>query len=309
MSIRHFLVACTGTAAVCLSLSAVAGPPAVAGATTAGGGSVAVPNIEGPILPSSGISFEGSTLFPLSKVGYEQSEYFLSGTATAYKSSRPLTQNGRWHVEPETTASYKTRVVVYRPINPKRFDGTVVVEWLNVTAGIDAAAAWLSAHVQMIRNGMAYVGVDAQAGGINGEPGSIASVDGKSGLKATDPSRYGSLHHPGDSFSYSIYEQAGEAIHAAGPRLLGGLEPKRVIALGESQSAFRLVTYINAIQPLSSGVYDAYFVYSRGGDGADLSQAPQATITTPTPTLIRTDLHVPVFMFETEADLLGHGYL
>jgi hypothetical protein len=81
------------------------------------------------------------------------------------------------------------------------------------------------------------------------------------------------------------------------------------MALGESQSAFRLVTYIDAIQPLAPGIYDAYFVYSRGGDGADLSQAPQRTIATPTPTFIRTDLHVPVFVFETEADLIGLGYL
>ena len=82
-----------------------------------------------------------------------------------------------------------------------------------------------------------------------------------------------------------------------------------MIALGESQSAFRLVTYINAVQPLSPGIYDAYFVYSRGGDAADLSQSPQLTIPTPTPTFIRNDLHVPIFLFETESDLLGLGYL
>ena len=178
-----------------------------------------------------------------------------------------------------------------------------------MTGGIDAPAAWLNAHIQMIRQGMAFVGVDAQAGGIYGQAGSIAAKDGAGGIKQTDPARYGSLHHPGDSFSYSIYEQAGQALHADGSQLLGGLVPQRVIALGESQSAFRLVTYINAVQPLSPGIYDAYFVYSRGGDGADLSQSPQKTIPTPTPTYIRTDLHVPVFLFETESDLLGLGYL
>ncbi len=161
--------------------------------------SVPVPKVEGPILPTSGISFVASTTFPLSEVGYEESEYFLSGTATAYKSTAPLTKKGKWRVMPESTATYKTRVVVYRPINPKRFDGTVVVEWLNVTAGIDAPAAWLSSHIQMIRDGMVYVGVDAQAGGINGQAGSIASQDLTGGLKQVDPARYGSLHHPGDS--------------------------------------------------------------------------------------------------------------
>ncbi len=237
------------------------------GAQPAGNGgaaSVPVPKIEGPILPSSGISFVGSTLFPLSTVGYEQSEYFLSGTATSYASATPLTASGRWHVTAATTMPYKTRVVVYRPMRPQHFDGTVVVEWLNVTGGIDAAAAWLTSHVQMIRDGTAYIGVDAQAGGINGEPGSLATAAGTGGIKQSDPARYGTLDHPGDSYSYSIFEQAGAAVRAAGTKLLGGLHPKRVIALGESQSAFRLVTYVNAIQPSSPGIFDAYFIYSRG---------------------------------------------
>jgi len=81
------------------------------------------------------------------------------------------------------------------------------------------------------------------------------------------------------------------------------------MALGESQSAFRLTTYIDALQKTSPGIYDSYFVYSRGGNGANLSQVPLQTIPTPTPTLIRTDLHVPVFLFETETDVLGLGYL
>ena len=290
----------------CLSLSVVAG---VEPAAATGTGSVPSPTVEGPITPSSGISFVGSTLFAPSSVGYEQSEFFLSGKATSYTSATPLTKNGRWKVKPATAAAYKTRVVVYRPIDPKRFNGTVVVEWLNVTAGIDAPAAWLNAHVQMIRDGMAYVGVDAQAGGINGDANSIATSYGAGGLRQSDPARYGSLQHPGDSYSYSIYQQAGQAVHTSASQLLGGLHPKRVLALGESQSAFRMVTYINALQPQSPGIYDGYFVYSRGGNSSDLSQAPQATVTTPTPTYIRTDVHVPVFLFETETDLLELGYL
>ena len=283
---------------------ASASPPAGAAVAPS---QVPTPKVQGPILPSSGISYLGSTTFNPSVVGYEQSEFFLSGTATAYKSSQPLTKDGKWHVTPQTTAPYTTRVVVYRPVDPSKFDGTVVVEWLNVTGGIDAPAAWLNAHIQMIRQGMAFIGVDAQKGGIYGQAGSIASKDGFGGLK--DQARYAALNHPGDSFSYSIYAQAGQAIRADGSQLLGGLVPQHVIALGESQSAFRLVTYIDALQPLTPGIYDAYFVYSRGGDGADLSQSPQLTISTPTPTYIRTDLHVPVFLFETESDLLGLGYL
>ncbi len=56
-------------------------------------------------------------------------------------------------------------------------------------------------------------------------------------------------------------------------------------------------------------MYDGYFVYSRGAAGAPLTQAPQSSVTPPTPTLIRTDLDVPVMMYETEADLLVLDYL
>jgi hypothetical protein len=308
MSIRRPFACCMAAAMICLSLAWITGGSPDAGATGAQD-PVPSPTVEGPIMPTSGISFLGSTLFPPSDVGYEESEFFLSGRATSYTSAAPLTTNGRWNVKPATIAPYKTRIVVYRPANPKRFDGTVVVEWLNVTAGIDAPAAWLNSHLQMIREGMAYVGVDAQAGGINGEADSIATAAGTGPLKESDPARYGSLDHPGDSYSYSIFQQAGQALHTAGQRLLGGLRPSRVLALGESQSAFRMVTYIDALQPRSPGIFDAYFVYSRGGDSSDLSQSPEKTITTPTPTYIRTDLHVPVFLFETETDLLGLGYL
>ena len=292
--------------------SAASSHPPITGATTAATVPSSVPKatVSGPVTGGTGIDLPGTTSFDLGTVGYEQQEFFLSGTATSYASASPLTSNGRWTVTPATTAAYKTRMVVYRPINPKRFDGTVVVEWLNVSGGVDAAAAWLTDHVQMIRSGMTYVGVSAQAAGIVGSAGSLGASGGQAGgIKGADPARYSSLEHPGDSFSYSIFEQAGAAVRRSASTVLGGLRPKRVLALGESQSAFRLVTYIDALQRQSRGVYDGYFVYSRGGSGGPLSQAPQAAVNPPTPTIIRTDLNVPVMIFETEADLLVLGYL
>jgi Alpha/beta hydrolase domain len=265
--------------------------------------------VSGPVTGGTGIDLPGTTSFNLASVGYEQSEYFLAGTATAYTSATPLTSNGRWEVTPASTAPYKTRMVVYRPINPKRFDGTVVVEWLNVSGGVDAAAAWLTDHVQMIRSGMVYIGVSAQATGIVGATGTLGAANGQAGgIKGADPARYGSLEHPGDSYSYSIFEQAGAAIRRDAALVLGGLKPTRLLALGESQSATRLVTYIDALQPQSEGVYNGYFVYSRFASSAALSQAPQAAINPPGVVLIRTDLTVPVMMFETEADVAVLGY-
>ncbi len=298
VSLGGILAACGGSAS-----STSSSPPSVPA-------SVPRATVTGPVTSGKGIDLVGTTSFDLSSVGYEQNEYFLSGTATAYKSASTLTSNGRWTVTPGSSAAYKTRMVVYRPVDPARFDGTVIVEWLNVSGGVDAAAAWLTDHVQMIRSGMIYVGVSAQAAGVVGASGSLGASNGLAGgIKGADPARYGSLVHPGDSYSYSIFEQAGAAVHRDAATILGGLQPKQVLALGESQSASRLVTYIDALQPQSRGVYDGYFVYSRGGSGAALSQAPQASINTPNTTFIRTDLNTPVMMFETEADILLLGYL
>ncbi|MGH7896174.1 MAG: alpha/beta hydrolase domain-containing protein, partial [Candidatus Binatia bacterium] len=75
----------------------------------------------------------------------------------------------------------------------------------------------------------------------------------------------------------------------------------------ESQSAFRMVTYIDAIHP-TVHLYDGYFVHSRGAIGAPLSEAPQAVIPVPGTARIRSDLDVPVLTLETESDLTFLGY-
>ena len=54
---------------------------------------------------------------------------------------------------------------------------------------------------------------------------------------------------------------------------LGGLEPERVLAVGESQSAFALTTYVNGVQPLARA-FDGFLVHSRGGAPAPLGSAP-----------------------------------
>jgi hypothetical protein len=78
-----------------------------------------------------------------------------------------------------------------------------------------------------------------------------------------------------------------------------------VLAAGESQSAARLVTYIDALGPLVKKVYDGYLVHSRFSTGSSLSQSPQTSVPVPNPLAIRSDLRTPVFVFETETDVAG----
>jgi Alpha/beta hydrolase domain len=269
-------------------------------------GQVPSPTVTGPIT-SPGGAFLPTTTFDLAGVGYRQEEYFIEGTASAYTNVGPLGDDGMWTVTPSgATAAYKTRVVVYRPVERRKFSGTVFVEWLNVSGGVDAAPDWTLAHVEAIRRGHAWVGVSAQFAGVEGGGGILPIID--LGLKKVSPLRYGTLHHPGDSFSYDMFSQAGVAVRqTTGTSPLGDLKVKNVIAVGESQSAFRLVTYVDAIHPITH-VYDGYFIHSRGAFGAALSEEPQPVITVPGAAVIRADVDVPVLTLETETDMTFLGY-
>jgi hypothetical protein len=277
---------------VLLCLSA---PPARAG-------SVPAPSLVGPISGPGTASLD-STTFDLTPFGYREEEYFLAGTATAYAADEPLSSDGKWSARPGDTAAYTTRILVRRPIARRRFSGTVIVEWLNVSGGFDAGPDWTATHTMLLREGFAWVGVSAQFVGISGGP----PLDRDLHLQAVNPARYGTLVHPGDSFSYDMFSQAGQAIRQLSDVLLGDLRPRRLIAVGESQSAHRLVTYIDAIHPLAR-VYDGFLVHSRGGDAAPLSESPQAVIEGPQVVRIRDDVDVPVLTFETETDVVGIGF-
>jgi hypothetical protein len=294
---RQGLLILAATGPLLLVAASVATAQASTGGVARHGSTAASPTVTGPVTGGNGAIVLQATSFSLSSVGYTQSEFFLTGNASSYIPAAPLGSDGAWQVTPAGSAPYTTRIVVDRPTNPARFNGSVIVEWLNVSAGLDTAPDWVAAHNELIRDGFAWVGVSAQAVGVTA-------------TKAADPARYAALSHPGDSYSYDIYSQAGQAVRDSAATIFGGLRPRAVLAEGESQSAFRLTTYIDAIQPLVH-VYDGFLVHSRGSGGflAPLSQAPQADVPTPDVVLFRSDLGVPILTVETETDLMQLGYL
>lgn len=256
--------------------------------------------------------------------GYVQEELFVGGTATRFA---PLEtpDDGFWKAEPADEAPYRTRVIVRRPADPAAFSGTVVVEWFNVSA-IESAPDWAYLSEEIGREGHAYVGVSAQAQGVEGGETILeVQVDSQtadqmdattdaSGLKNVDPDRYGTLVHPGDAYSFDIFSQVGRAVRTAPGELLGGLTASQVLAVGESQSAIFLSTLVNALHLLDP-VFDGYLIHSRGASVAPLDgnflrsrSAEDATAAMQQAVRMRTDLDVPVFLFEAETDLTLLGY-
>jgi hypothetical protein len=184
----------------------------------------------------------------------------------------------------------------------------VVVEWLNVSAGRDSDPDFGFLYPTLLGDGYAYLGVSAQATGIQGG-GAVLEVPGVPPeallpLKQWDPERYGPLDHPGDEFSYDIFSQTGDLARSGA--VLDGLVPEYVIGVGESQSAGRLTTYVDAVHP-QAGAYDGFLIHSRGDGGAALS--PDPADATPDGAIIREDVDVPVLIVETETDLTRLGYI
>jgi hypothetical protein len=204
-----------------------------------------MPAVSGPVSGGNGYIF-GSPIEDLSSRGLVVEEYFLEGTAASYGPSKgaELGLDGRWDVERAGEASYKTRAYVVRPTDPAKFNGIVLVNWQNVTIGVDFGMP----DVEQLERGYAWVGITTQRVAHEGQASLTDDMPATVGLREWDPERYGSLHHPGDAFSYDIFSQGARALRqrsAAGVDMLGGLSPRLLIATGGSQSAMRLGSYIN----------------------------------------------------------------
>lgn len=263
----------------------------------------------GPALDGAPSLF--SVAFDLGPLGYTTDECFASGTATAYTRDGSWSPDGHWSVAPTTTAEFTTRIVVYRPIEPARGTGTLIVEWLNVTGGIDVPAVWLPTQRHLVRTGCTWVGVSTQLVGIDG-----GGIMPGLGLHQADPERYGALHHPGDAYAFDMFSQIGRAVRSMLTER-HGLAVERAIAVGASQSAIHLTTYANAIDPRDV-VFDAYLLVGRAGAGAPIEGWDPDAIrweATADPAArrarlsgadrIRDDVRVPVQVVQSETDVLG----
>lgn len=239
---------------------------------------------------------------------YVEEEYLISGEARSYEAVGEWGTDGRWEVAEGSTAPYVTRILVRRPADPAAFDGAAIVEWHNVSSGLDSNPDFALAWEEALAHGSAWIGVSAQRVGIDGE-GPFFTFDGMDALplQVWDPERYADLSHPGDEYSYDIFSQAGQALlRPDGVDPMGGLAVEQMIAVGVSQSGARLLTYLNAIHPRAD-LYDGFLLHSRFGSGAVLATEPDASRAAYA--WVRTDLDDPVFQFVTETDLFQLSFV
>jgi hypothetical protein len=284
-----------------------------------------LPDVTGPI-PATATSYPfgaaDHTLVPedLSKVGYVEEEYLVSGKANVYDWPAPGPAVVR-----TPDAPYTTRILVRRPANPKRFSGNVVVEMLNPSNLFDLNIGWAMAHQQFVRNGDAWVGITAK-------PIAVQA------LKNFDPQRYGRLSFANplplsdprnctdiqtavdppelrsrateDGLIWDIYSQVG-ALLRSDNRSNPVRHAQHVYGFGYSQTGGYLYDYINAIHPLDVAnngrpIYDGYIVAVAGGAFVGAVPINQCVPAPPVgdPRLQFKDVGVPIIHIMSQSDYL-----
>jgi len=248
-------------ALACVTFSAFAKPDTGAGN--------ALPLPTATLAPATGTPMS-ATVMPLQSNGYVEQEYFVRGLANRYRITDPM----RDAQVIDSANPYVTRVLVRRPTDPKRFNGTVVVEWLNVTLDQDIDFVFGATRELLVRDGYAWIGVSAQRNGIDAmkkwNPAryrmlnvKTSNIDPASG-KEIDPANPLIMAVGGDVLAWDIFSQVGKLAAANNSPMLDGLQVKRLIAAAESQSTLKVSTYYNSIQPLYH-VYDGFLFYDRTG--------------------------------------------
>jgi hypothetical protein len=262
---------------------AALGPGAVPvhGAATAAGDvrpfTTPIPTVAGPI-PSTPASFpfiaDGFSVQPAVPAGYEEQEFFFSGTARIYEYTATGIQVATPCPASVTTGCatvpYTTRMLVKRPIDPRRFSGTVVVEPLNPSAGLDLAPVWDRSRSYLVSAGDVFVGWTSKSVAVNA-------------LKTWDPARYRALDWPYvpfvpggnsgvfDGITFDIAAQVGALIKAnrAGSPV-HDLRVRHVFEAGFSQDGsftFTQADVFHALERMAGGgdIYDGYFPGGTGG--------------------------------------------
>jgi hypothetical protein len=242
-------------------------------------------------------------------------EYLASGTASRIESlgdssSSDGDADGRWFTRQVGAEPFVTRFVVIRPQTREDFNGVVVLNWQNVSGGMDYGIP----SGREIWRGYAWVGVTTQQVAMTG----IAPIfiDGQwttgpgMGLADWDRERYGALHHPGDAYSYSIFTAVARAL---GPDRctdpvdpLAGLQVSTLVATGPSQSAVRLASYINGAHQHELAL-DAFMPIVHWGQAVLPGENIQKITITPQGDLvggcqIRDDQRVPILVVNSETE-------
>ena len=188
---------------------------------------------------------KGVMVWGMGSLGYVAEEYFLSGRANVYE---PISivdvadMSTRNQMKDEAPASYDpvllqasqpyvTRITVYRPIDPARFSGNVIVEFGHPSRG-GMPASWGNISKYMARNGEMHVTIQ--------HPLTMPAI------KAADPERYARLESVHFSQGWDMLAQLARLLRLGElPAELAPFRPRRLYLTGFSLTGLGVANFIN----------------------------------------------------------------
>jgi len=203
----------------------------------------------------------------LRKYGYTEEEYLVSGEARVFD----WASGG---VEVLARGPYTTRILIRRPVDSRRANGTVIVEPMNPSVDIDLPIMWAESYEHFIAAGDVWVGITIK-------PNTIIA------LRTFDSVRYGKLSMPnprqgsgcaaGDinawsrpttpadetGLAWDILSQVGALLKGSGPSNPLTRPAARLYMTGQSQTAGYARLYASVFSRLETGpdgkpLYDGY---------------------------------------------------
>jgi hypothetical protein len=242
--------------------------------------------------------------------GYVEEEYLIAGKANIYGYANDAEKKP--DVEAlKTDTDYVTRILVRRPAYKNKFNGSVLVEVLNATAGWDGDPIWYGSHETLARHGFAWVGVSTKPVTVN----FLRDLWGKDPRPVRNASRYATLSMPAFGQVWDMLTQVGQLLKSENPteNPLKGFDVRRLIMVGYSQSAGYEITYANSFHGRSvmadgRPIYDGYFIAAGGSRAKHVTADTPATESLPANdprNLIR--VNVPVVRYQTQTEVAGFG--
>jgi dienelactone hydrolase len=249
----------------------------------------AQPTLSGPLAQTGA---RGVLVWDVAGIGYHAAEYILSGVADVYSpvsmadapdvASRDSVKDLGARTFPSEVLSadqpFRTRLIVYRPEDARRFSGTVIVETLHPIGG-GTSLLWRALHGFFAGRGDAYVGVQ--------HPLTFG------GLKAADADRYGVLTAASPTQLWGMLRHAGALLRSGEGGLLPGMSVKRILMTGYSYTGVATATFANYHHASAtfngSNIFDGYL--------------PMADVQYIRP------LDVPVIRLNTQSDYNSFGGL
>ena len=187
----------------------------------------------------------------------------------------------------------------------------MVVEWLNVSGGLDANPDFVYLADELYRGGYAWVGVSAQALGIEGGPVLISTPASEGSGAGRGICAFSIPHATASSITPATPSPTTStprwparcAFEATAACSAGSCRPAFSPRASPSPPSGSPLTSM-AFTPLAQQ-YDGYFVHSRGGGAAPLGQGDLTSSIGGPPTRFRTDLETPILVLQTEGDMLS----